>query len=377
MATKREPTLADRLIASRRTWNKKADEAARNRLLLAKRFVLDEDAARYVGQMIRRVPRIIADAQDFAIPPFENMWVEIPFDAWFEAINEVDPTTHWSVTGHGGEFRDTNVGFLISGGHHVRVGTWGPGDGIQDAIWTGVEFFLHRPWTREEEMEFRQKYFFSGLTLDDFFWGTSSRDVLSGDPGAHEAIRALRAEHSVRVLEPTGLEGYDPHRFKTDEGRMALHKSIIEGSGDLRNVIALLLFLNRTSDIQLQREVGVAQGFIGNKVKPYLSHRVITLKVDRDDLDKRLKKLVAGHGSTKRLHDVRGHFCHNERAKTSGCMHPEWEETDWETPVPGSTMIPRRWKCLQCNGLRWWRKEHERGHEEKGLITSEYKVTTG
>src|SRR5206468_4583912 len=127
--------------------------------------------------------------------------------------------------------------------------------------------------------------------------------------------------------------------------------------------------------IQVVREVGVSQGFVGNKVKPFLSHHVITLKVERDDLENRIKRLVAGHGTTKRLHDVRGHFCHNERAKTADCMHPAWEETDWETDVAGGARIPRRWKCLRCTGLRWWRKEHERGHEEKGLVSSEYRVT--
>lgn len=342
--------------------------------MLAKRFVLDRDAAQYIGEMVRRVPRIIADAQDFAIPPFENMWVEIPFDVYFEAVNQLPAGMAWSRSGQNfaGNTHDTHVGFLISGGHHVRVASWGPGAGY-DAIWTATEYLLHRPWTREEEMAFRNEYYFSGLTLDDFFWGTSSRDMLSNDAGAHEAIRALRAEHSCRVLLPTGFGNVQ--RFSTDEGRRMMHDSIIEGSGDLRNIIAVLLFLNRTSDIQMVREIGAAQGFIGNKLKPYLGHRVITLKVDRDGLENRIKKLVAGHGATKRLHDVRGHFCHNDRAKTSGCMHPEWVETDWEGDVQGSTRIPRRWKCLQCQGLRWWRKEHERGHEEKGLVTSEYKVT--
>jgi hypothetical protein len=320
--------------------------------------------------MVRRVPRIIADAQDFAIPPFENMWIEFPYDVYFEALTQLPPDVAWTSTGRAlglNEF-DTDMGFLISGGHHVRVAVWGPGeDRGTEPLWTPIEYLLHRPWTREEELTFRHETMMTGLTLDDFFWG-SSRETLSA--GGHESVRALRAEHSVRLVQP------DPktHKAMTPE---LWNLTLSQSNGELRNIIALLLFLNRTSDFQVIREVGNAQGFIGNKLRPFLKHSVITLKVDRDEVEKRILNLFAGHGASRALHDVRGHFCHNERAKTAECMH-DWEETDWmPNQIVSGARVPRQWRCVRCTGLRWWRKEHERGYEEIGLVTSEYNVKKG
>jgi hypothetical protein len=369
---KRQPTLADRLLVGQQVLNPKADEAAVERLRLAKRFVVDRQAASYIGEMIRRVPRIIADAQDFAIPPFENMWIEFPYDAFFEAITQLPADVAWTATGRAmelgqGEF-DTHMGFLISGSHHVRVAVWGPGKkGSSLPIWTPVEYLLHRPWTREEELKFRQEHMMTGLTLDHFFWG-SSADELSA--GGKESVRALRAEHSVRTITPDSRT----HKEMSPE---LWNIVLSQSNGDLRNIIAVLLFLNRTSDFQVIRDVPTTQGFIGNKVRPYLKHSVITLRVDRDEVEKRILRLYAGHGATRALHDVRGHFCHNERAKTAECMH-DWEETDYmPNQIVSGSRVPRQWRCLRCTGLRWWRKEHERGHEEVGLVSSEYNVIKG
>jgi hypothetical protein len=66
---------------------------------------------------------------------------------------------------------------------------------------------------------------------------------------------------------------------------------------------------------------------------------------------------VAHSGITKRLHDVRGHFCHDKRARQTG---EQWCGHDWVE------YEPLRWKCERCGGKRWWRNEHQRGDVEKG-----------
>src|SRR5262245_34922568 len=107
-ADKREPLLADKILsgsmhygAVKSSWCDRVIDT----LLTAKRFVLDSQAAVYLAQMIRDNPRIIADAQDFAIPPFERMWIEFPFEAFFTTLTG----RFLDSTG------DTRVGYLFDG----------------------------------------------------------------------------------------------------------------------------------------------------------------------------------------------------------------------------------------------------------------------
>ena len=53
--------------------------------------------------------------------------------------------------------------------------------------------------------------------------------------------------------------------------------------------------------------------------------------------------------------------------------YPFWETTR-SNLLLAKRFVFEKWFC-ECGGLRWWRKQHMRGHEEKGLVTSEYKVT--
>lgn len=367
---------------------KQFEQTSKDHLLRAKRFVLDHEATRYLGEMIRDVPRIIADAQDFAIPPFHTMWIEFPFATLWNTVNP-NP-----MPGQIGGPTDKRIGFLIIG-NQVRVAV--QGQAPSDPVWCPVEYMLNYPMSERDQLNFCEKYGLSRLSLDHFFWGSSlfkfmqedkevrfddenSATVLkmmkkdmaiklnvnedgSGnfemrttpyEPADREAnrqsLRALRTSHGVRVID---MPGYDPKEF--------FHYAVAQSAGDLRNLIALLLFLNRTSDLRADVEVGPKQQMVRNKLRPLLKHTVIRIKLNPTP---RFKKMVAGEGQWRRLHDVRGHFCHNERARTSNCMHPEWEETK-----------PLHWVCTSCKGAKWWRHEHKRGHEEKGIVTSEYNVT--
>ena len=75
------------------------------------------------------------------------------------------------------------------------------------------------------------------------------------------------------------------------EGMPSLAKFYQGASGDLRNIVALLLFLNRTSNITLATDVPHGEAFIKHKLRPLLSHRVIKIKLDPMP---RLMRLCAG-----------------------------------------------------------------------------------
>lgn len=335
---KRKPTLADSFLALSRKHELYAPhfyETTVDNLRQAHRFVIDDDAIRYIGYMIREMPRIIADAQDFAIPPFQKTWIEFNPKVLFETVTGIEPDPDG----------DTNLGYLITG-PVVRV-IAGVVDSQYPPECLPLQYKMFQPWSLEEELKFSAMTRISRLNLDAMFWGSTAGMFLNERDKV--GLRALRANHSMELCcQP---------RFQEH----MLDKLAVGQAGDLRNVISILLFLNRMNNDVTMREVGMAQTVIRARSAPLLKHTVITIKLN--PLPK-LRKLCAGEGVWRRLHDVRGHYCHNKEARFSGCMH-EWEE-----------ISPLHWSCaLKCGGLRWWRNEHKRGHEEKGIVTSEYRVT--
>ena len=359
---KRRPTLADLVLAQSPLGSSLIAASWRNQALdwlrVSKRFVLDESAAVYLGRMVRESPRVIADAQDFAIPPYSQMWVEIPYRSYFS-----------EVTADGGRgllnpeeaIADQRLGYLFNG-PSVRVFAE---DNSGSVGVLPVQYALHHPLSVEEQIELAESLGISRVGLDLWFWGSSARHYRgalcdNADDDAHEwdraGMRALRDNHGAKLAP-----------LLTTWSNM---KNIAQSSaGDLRTIVALLLFLNRTADITIADEVPRAEGFISRKLRPFLSHRVIKLKLDPMP---RLRRLSAGLGIKRRLHDVRGHFCHDRRSR-EGCPHGEehagdfgewWEEYD-----------VLRWRCTTCGGKRWWRHEHKRGEPKIGEVAQTYEVT--
>jgi hypothetical protein len=335
---KRKPTLADMFLATsvrREIEEPHFHETTCDHLRQAHRFVFDDQATEYVGEMIRTMPRIIADAQDFAIPPFEKTWIEFDSRVLFKAVTCKEPDV----------ISDFRLGYLITG-PLVRVIVNSNDEKMIPEV-LPLQYKLFQPFSFQQELEFCQKTRISRIALDAMYWG-SAADVFLNEQDK-EGLRSLRENHSIELCCLPQIQD------------RIMDELAYGQAGDLRNIIAFLLFLNRTrGDIYL-KEVGHAQALVRHQVRPLLKHSVIHLKLNPIP---RLRKLIAGPGVWRRLHDVRGHFCHNKEAKFSGCMH-EWEETK-----------PLHWECkLKCGGVRWWRHEHQRGHADKGTVTSHYKVT--
>lgn len=361
---KREPLLADLVLAARktlgrRTYGQKFVDRHLDNLQTCKRFVLDPQAAQYLGQSLSDNPYLLADAQDFAIPPFNRMWVELPFKSLFFGTNghAPDPLADelWGVLFDGPE-----VTVFAGGPRTLTTSTREIGPELYP-----VQYLLHRPWTFEQELRFCQVVGINRMSLDNLFWGSTFYRVRSmGDTpeATNTVLRSLRANHSMRLVPG----------FKTNtEGVMIDHESghsfgeflLRTAAGDLRTIIGLLIFLNRTADMQVHEPVKASQGWVGRQPRPYVSHSVISLRLDPRP---RLASVTMGEAQRKRLHDVRGHFCHDRRARSasSWCAHEHWEETR-----------PLHWECQSCKGQRWWRKEHQRGSFDEGVVVQEYAVT--
>jgi hypothetical protein len=346
---KRKPLLVDEIVyqefvgpnpKERRRW-----DVVREHLREAKKFVLDEKAAIYAAEMIRDHPLAIAHDQEFAIPPFPATYIEVPYAEFFIKL--------------GGSYDDlegdTDVGYFIDGptAYIMSRARWDSNTvkalfagSNNRAIMLPLAFRLNQPFTVQEELDAATLLGTSRMGLDQLYWGSITPQV-SKHP---EMFRALRANHSFEIWYGHDVPNVMPVLYKS------MH-------GDLRNVIALILFLNRTSDLRIEQEIGPKQGFIRNHVRIYQRHSVIRLRLD----PKPMLKKVYGHGGVwRREHDCRGHFCHDKLAHDSP-HHPKTH--DWHEY--GVNI----WRCMICGGRKWWRKAHKRGHREKGLVTTSYEVT--
>lgn len=341
---KREPLLADLVLANTQPWNLKDPSffpASKGSLREARRFVLDDQATRYAAELVREIPELIASAQEFAIPAFPKMWIEFNFRLWFETISGIPADAD----------SDERVGYLIVG-NSVRVATGGSqGGGEIGGMFMPLEYRLWHPLSKEAEAKKLAEWGTTDRDFDIVVWGESYK-TMQHKP---ELMRSVRENHSLHIY---------PGGWGQVTEKMIYQNMVTRSNGELRNIIALLLFLNRTSDIAVSSEVGHQQGFIRRKPAALLKHNVITLKLDPKP---RLLKLWKGHGVEKRWHEVRGHFCHDQRAKQAGrdwCTH-EWVE-----------YRPRGWRCAYCKGIRYWREFPQgRGHREKGVVTADYHVT--
>lgn len=353
---KREPLLADHLLSMHARRDKdliapRWHETLCSHLREAKRFVLDEQAALYVAEMLVRAPRIVADAQDFAIPPFKKMWVELPYRGFYQTITKGISVTH-DPSG------DTRIGYLVVGANAYPAAQGPSGE----ANFVPFIVRMNQPYTLAEELEFCEKVSVSRATLDMIYWGSAYQQL--SEEQDQEGIRALRARHSLEAYGPQHMTAKAAHWFAHNSSSLVWQHLMESGAGDVRNIIALLLFLNRTSKIQTIQEIGMAPKVLHRRPVMLLKHSVVSLKLDPAPM---LLKLCAGEGIWRRLHDVRGHFCHNKAARENDHDH-EWQDIS-DRPSP----YILQWRC-SCGGLRWWRREHRRGHEEKGMVASEYSV---
>jgi hypothetical protein len=350
---KRPPLLVDEVLAGGIKpdfYTPKFIESMQARLRVAKRFVLDEDAARHLGNVADQAPEAIAYAQEFALRPFDRMYVEFPFAPVWEMVTHTMPD---KING------DATLGYLYDG-PRVYIFTRGYAAGVKKynvpyVAFLPLYYHLNKPFTIPDEQIVCDKLGISRTQLDAFFWGQSINKL---DP---DAVRLFRAEHSFGMLDGKGKE-LQPNALDWHATKIFQRIGVETSSGDLRNIIAMLLLLNQPSQNVYLTDVAPMRRMLHNKAHTYVSHSVVKLNIDPVP---RLKKMLIGaEGVWRKEHDVRGHFCHNEEARNAFCDPHDWTEYD-----------VNQWRCLKCAGLRWWRKEHRRGHKEKGKVKTSYQVT--
>lgn len=360
---KRQPLLIDEYLSSPllspHIMAKNRQEVIRDRLRQAKVFVFDATATRYAAEMMRDHTAQIALDQEFAIPPFPMMYIEYPVQPLFDTLGQ--PTD---------EYGDKDVGYFIDGPRAYVLSRMEavPNVAGRKADILPIVYKLNKPFTFEEERKMAETIAMSRIGFDEVYWGSLSAKV-QNDPHVY---RLLRAQHSFDWLYGSEYMDYvakNPSKDQTYESM--LQHLLVSGAGDLRNIIGMLLFLNRTSQIRFEENVGPHRGFVGAKPATFLRHSIVRIKLDPRPM---LKKVYGKSGTIRRLHDVRGHFCHDKRARENGHRMaigdvPQTHEPQWKE------IHVNYWGCTICGGKRWHKATHKRGHREKGEVVKAYEVT--
>jgi hypothetical protein len=351
---KRKALLIDEVLANKHKGLPKEErrkvEVVQARLRNAKVFKFDEQAAVYAAQMMRDYPEAIAREIEFAIPPFAQMYIEYPFPKFYETLTPgymriTDPLPL--------EDQDQDVGYFYDGPRvYIMSRTLSISKHNSHGMLLPLRFRLNQTFSFQEEQAIARSLQGSRLSIDHFLWGSCYRKL--AERGDHASMRALREHHSCEVwwgrdniMEPQNILA---HLLRTN-------------AGDLRSIVAFLLFLNKTRDVQIIDTLPPAPGFVRAKPRTLVRVNLIRIKLDPGPLLEREFKGRAT-GGWRREHDVRGHWCHDRNYHANKAPHEhDLRETHHQF-----------WKCLKCGGCRWWRKEHHRGRKDIGTVKTVYEV---
>ncbi len=334
-------TLFDRV--QRLTGN--AHHAA-NRMRHARPFVITERAAERVRDAMQTYPEMIAEHSQFALAPFDNMWIEFPARVMLEGSR---------LSGEGimgNPTSDVTVGYLIT---NNVVSIVAEGEDLQPNF-LPIRYGLHRPMSLTEQGQAAAWFQVTRIQLDPFLWGHSMYDTLDA-----EHRRMLRAQHTLDISDFT--EGRIPSSART------AYNTYRGSAGELRNILAVLLMINQPAKVIGVREVPRQRGLVKGKPMAYWGHSLIDIDLDRRRKVNVLAKPRRGSSNFQmRWHEVRGHYFHRW-ARGADHAH-EWigdieRELHWTCGHPG------------CRATRTWRTyPNGHGSAAKGYVDQTRRIKT-
>lgn len=300
------------------------------------RFEITDRAAERIRDAMVNYPELLVDNGEFAIPPFEDMWVE--FD------NRV-MTHHELLNPFMRDGADVRVGYWFSKGNVVAFSE-GPDYNPRGMLYG---FKLHEPMPMDSQSSIAKAFGVPLAGLDPFLWGHALHEHL-----AEDYCSALRRKHTLIV---------------STEGPSASLTRLLyyAGAGELRNILAILLTLNQPADVAQVRKVPFQRGLVRGKPTPFFGHNMVDINIDAKRRVNVLSPPAKESHRSMRWHEVRGHFCHNRASRS--VAHPHiWQEYE-----------PRRWECVvaDCGAKRWWR-EYPDGHGsgQVGFVHQRRRVKT-
>jgi hypothetical protein len=350
-------TMFDRALYNLRhdkntVYIRKAMERIAADMVGVNRYSITTRAAERIGEAMATYPEMLAEHSQFAIPPFENMWIEFPARPMLG---------HERLSGVWLPDADFHVGYLIRN-NFVTVFAEGEELNPQPMF---IAYQLHQPMSFVDDRLCKQMF---GLRphdydgLDKFLWGHAMAESLAPDYRS-----ALRRFHTVLVPNSNSVHG--AMLADGDLARRTMADAYRGSAGEIRNILAILLMLNQPADLLYINAVPRQRGIVKGKPLPYWGHSTVDLTLDkrRRVTAQRLMRKPVGTHATPRWHTVRGHFCHNREARADTHTHHwiEYEEHRWECALPG------------CDAKRWWREvPNGRGSANIGFVRQQRRVRT-
>lgn len=297
----------------------------------ARRFVFDKAASAFTGRFIREFGSALLRNRQFAIPPFEQTYVEYDAQALSEALGRAKSS---ELLSEGAP--DSRLGFLVDGNH----------------VWTFVE----------------NSDGLAGIFPVEFWTDTTpTRGLFSNDLG-YDKWRKLAYTLGTTLHEIEDWETMNDWYSNIDFGvpkdleiLLTRQDLAVGGNGTVRDYIAVLLMLNRQKDRVSLKQIPARGVIYKGKRRTYMAHSLVT--IDVEDYHHIAQSYQRTHTrESPRRHQVRGFFRHLHRVH--GCEH--------DYPL---TPNENRWTCRRCGTVRVWVEAHERGDAGKGYRTKEYQVT--
>lgn len=313
----------------------------------AMRFEFSNEVMSQIAGLIKDYPNILIDNYQFALPKYETMYVEYNIDHFLKEMGV--RTSAYAVEDMMKSIgvipdKDINVGYLIDQ-NRVYCLVEGVNTNYErvEGVLSGPLVYTighdHTPPLGCEPLRFKVK--------DDVWLSWLMGSTMNNDKAKWTDERAadLMARHRVWC---------DKSRV---ESSAELWQLMAGSAGEIRNLLAMLLWLNQPSGVVMERVNG-RRGWEGKRQIAFAAHNIV-----RPRPHQTLKSIAASfrERAGPRRHQV-GEFWRN--FEKTNCDH------DW----PIFPDEKGHWHCQKCPQWRVRVKEHLRGDASVGFVTKEYKV---
>lgn len=324
----------------------------------ATRYAISDEVTVAIADMVRDHPNGLIDNIQFALPKFETTYVEFDLALFLQRLGSRTTTSLYPNSE-----ADKTLGFMV---HKNAVATivqgarLGP-PRVVSSLYTLVDHAPPRGFIAvrierglgEEVQTCKELALTLGSTL------INPKTKLSLE----------RADDIVRRVSRWCDAGFARHVKYTQDGEKfyvnaAKGNPIIQAmtgsTGDIRNLWALLLWLNQ-SRVTYTDEVASQRQFVGGKPRAFASHKV--LKLRETYKAKTISRYFSMAAFVKRAqHEVGQFFRHFDKDPT--CEH-EW-------PIMPDDR--GHWHCRKCTEWMTIVREHKRGDPSVGVLTKEYRT---
>ena len=318
------------------------EKNVKNILPSTKQYIFDENASRYMADFVKENGDIIINNEQFAIPHFENVYYELNIEAFLSTLDRpissyVDEKNWKSVAVVRDENKDSSVGFLISNNVIYLIAKSIGKNAKPTLLHYGYSIGrspLYKPIIQPLLSRRQKAAFFLGSTM--------------------ELATVSQFQEIAEKYEILNLTS------EIDDD-MLLQTILGNATGDIRNLIMMILFLYQSKDVVTVNDIAPSRGFMKGKAMAYMAYGSVKINL-RNNTEIRKKFIFpSGTHASPRRHFVNPYY--RTVPKNNGCDH-EFEIVE-----------ENRWVCKKCKAKRALIKQYERGNATIGYKLKNYEVT--